>query len=229
MQNEVVTVMRLAKGSRWGAALLVLGLLSGTCDDAESGEAEKRLVTSGEVCEGIFRGEAAEVLEQTAATREFFPFGHGSGITETAEFIRRSYVPGGVAPASSVSEDLCLVYRSESTMPDIEISFSLGEGRGGADDEVDLVRYELGRKALAGTGKSLLYSECVSRKLDGSSEHPALLRGQLTRDFRSPTPAEETREANLRLLAAATRALAKSLQCKNSADVPESPTLQQSP
>jgi hypothetical protein len=202
--------------------VLALGLVLGACDDADTGEEKKRRATSGEICEGIFSGDAARVLEKTTATREFFPFVWDSGVAETAESIRLSYTPGGVL-ANSESVDLCLVYRSESTMPDMEISFSLGEEKDLADNEPGLTRYGLGRQALAGTEKALLYSECVSRQLKGSSEHPALLRGQLTRDFRSPTSAEETHEDNLRLLAAATRALAKSLQCENDAGLPADP------
>lgn len=214
----------LRKCSRWGGVVVSLGLVLGACVDSGSDESEKRLVTSSEICEGIFSGDVARVLEKTTATHEFFPFEWRSGIAETAESIKLAYAPGG-APGRSEKVNLCLVYRPNSTTPDIEIGFSLSEEKEFSSDGLDLVRYELGRHALAGTEKALLYSECVSPKLGGSSEHPALLRGQLSRDFRSPTPAEETREANLRLLAAATRALARFLQCENDADMPEAPVL----
>ncbi|MFJ8697516.1 hypothetical protein [Streptomyces roseolilacinus] len=196
----------------------MLGLVA--CDDAGPDE-EEGVVGAGEVCEGVFSGPAARVLERSTDAKEFRRQRAEAGVRGTAEAIESLHDVHLVD--EGLRADLCRVYTPRSDTAALEIIFDLVQEKALSTSNPSLVPYGLGRKAHADSKVAFLYVQCTSPRLADSASRPALIRGGLSRYFDPPLPEEEARQANLRLLAAATRALAKSLQCENDAGLPADP------
>ncbi|MFJ3158739.1 hypothetical protein [Streptomyces kanasensis] len=197
---------------------LLLGLVA--CDEAGPRQ-EESAVSADEVCEGVFSGPAARVLERSTGAEEFRRHRAAAGVRGTAEAIESLH------DAHLVDEwlkaDLCRVYTPRSDTAAVEITFDLVREKALATSNPSLVPYGLGRKAHADAKVAFLYVQCAGPRLADSANRPAVIRGELSRYLEPPLPEEEARQANLRLLAAATRALAKSLQCENDAGLSADP------
>lgn len=209
------------RSSSWGTVVvlaLMLGLVA--CGGTDPDE-EETVVSADEVCEGIFSGSVARVLERSTGGKEFRQHRAAEGVRGTAEAI------ASLHDAHLVDEwlkaDLCRVYRPRSDTSAIEINFDLVQEKALKTSNPSLVPYGLGRKAHADSKVAFLYVQCTSPRLVDSASRPAVIRGELSRYLAPPLPEQEARQANLRLLAAATRALAKSLQCENDAGLPADP------
>ncbi|MFV2117737.1 hypothetical protein ACE14D_04525 [Streptomyces sp. Act-28] len=215
-----VNVVRSGSSSRGVAVVLALMLGLVACDDAGPDE-EEVVVGAGEVCEGVFSGSAARVLERSTGAKEFRRQRAAAGVRGTAEAIESLHDARLVD--EGLRADLCRVYTPRSDTAVVEINFDLVQEKALATSNPSLMPYGLGRKAHADSKVAFLYVQCTSPRLADSVSRPALIRGGLSRYFEPPLPEEEARQSNLKLLAAATRALAKSLQCENDAGLPIDP------
>ncbi|MFD9488626.1 hypothetical protein ACFWBX_32615 [Streptomyces sp. NPDC059991] len=188
------------------------------------GDSKRKFLGASELCEGAFSLEGAAALRTVTGAELFYPSPEGEGVPTVAadlehDFLRR-------APFSP-EHTLCSVYRKGGNdFTDASLRFSLA-GKHELDTS-DLASnqhpYAMGKLATAGLERSYLFFECVSPRLPGSAESPALIGGEIS--DRHP-PEKESRllwEASLTALHSGALALAKELGCVRDGGLPPKAT-----
>lgn len=198
------------------AALAVLAVLAlAACDggaDAD-GDSRRKFLSARELCGGAFSAEGAAALKTVTGAELFYPSPEGEGVPEAAADVEHDFLRR--APTSP-EHTLCSVYRKGGNdLTDARIVVWLANKRELDNGDLDSGQhpYAMGKLATAGMKRSYLFFECVSSRLPGSAESPALIGGEIS--DRHP-PEKESRplwEASLTTLHSAALALAKELGC----------------
>ncbi|MFI1175059.1 hypothetical protein [Streptomyces melanogenes] len=203
------------------AALAVVACGGGDAD----GDSKRKFLGATELCEGAFSVEGAVALRVVTGAELFYPSPEGEGVSAVAtdlehDFLRRE--------PSSPEHTLCSVYRKGGNdFTDARLRFSLA-GKYELDNS-DLASsqhpYAMGKLATAGVKRSYLYFECVSPRLPGSAESPALIGGEISDRHPPDKDSRPLWEASLTTLHSAALALAKELGCARDGGLPPKATL----
>ncbi|MFB7189913.1 hypothetical protein ACFCZT_32410 [Streptomyces sp. NPDC056230] len=85
--------------------------------------------------------------------------------------------------------------------------------------------YTMGKRSGATSAGAFLYFECVSPRLKGSRETPMRIYGSFTHRKATAQNTPEHWAENMKIVHAASLAVAKELQCENDGGLPEEPVL----
>ncbi|MET7503110.1 hypothetical protein [Streptomyces microflavus] len=204
--------------------VLAMGACGAACGSDGDDEAEDPFVGAAEVCNGLFAGPLAKKVESVTGDTVFrrsgpermggvvdaLKRGHKSG---------RSWVTGA---------ELCrLSPKGGGTRDRGALSFSMYAPQDVGDRRLPegWQLYAMGKQSEVGPGGASLYFECVSPQLKGSEATPLRIRGGFGRGRSDASDTRELRDANLKVLHAASLAVAKELDCKGNVGLPEKPDL----
>ncbi|MFF8439321.1 hypothetical protein ACF07U_00380 [Streptomyces californicus] len=209
------------KGVIRNGKALVAGLLAAVCATACSSDQEPQspYVNAAEVCEGVFAGGLERTVEAVTGATSFErrPGGRMDRLIEAIEkgyASGRSWAPGGelceMAAKGSRSRNETVLRFHMYAPHDVNYPGSaVGERR-----------FSLGKEAVANFHSAGIYFECVSPRLDGSKSRPARIYGGLSNAHYRGDAREDLMD-NLRVVHAASLALAEKLDCQGSAGLPE--------
>ncbi|MFE3386498.1 hypothetical protein [Streptomyces anulatus] len=210
---------------------LIAGLLVAVCATACSSDPEPQppYVNAAEVCDGVFAGDLAKTVETvTGATS--FERRAGGGMEQLIEEIEKGYTSGR---SWSPRKELCeMAAKGGRSGAETTLAFHIY-----APQDVNYPgnpegtkRFSLGKEAVANVRSAGIYFECVSPQLKGSKNRPARIYGGLSKAHDRGGALENVMD-NLRVVHAASLAVAEKLECEDNAGLPAelNPDLQELP
>lgn len=225
---------RTRTGNAAGTVCMALALaLGATACGGNSGDSGKReFVAAEELCEGAFPPAAARALETVTGEKQFNQNSTGEGVSGTAEALSeefRSYYGADGSPWDD--HDFCRVHTEKSaSRPDVWISFEILDSDrldGDADTSPEFDVYPMGRTALSGERRALVFFECASSGMN-SEESPALIMAVMHM-WEAAVQGRKAKEANMTVLHSAALAVARELKCEDDGGLPAAPVLRPAP
>ena len=217
-------VRRATLAATWGLCLS-MGVASCSASHPSGKESERKpYVRADEVCDGLFVGRLAGMVEDVTGHKIFS--GASNGMKDVVESLKTGYASGHLWAAG---DTLCRLSPKGARPTDVsgEVAFSMYHP---ADLEEEapssaIKRYGMGKIATSGQGGASLYFECVTPKLQGSEESPLRIAGGFIRGKSSVPDTSEYRDAKMIILHAMSLMVTEKLECENNAGLPETPVL----
>ncbi|MCF3961720.1 hypothetical protein [Streptomyces fuscigenes] len=202
------------------ATLMVsgLGLVLVGC----GGHSAPAAISAIKVCDGHITSVGAKSVEFLTGATKFAPKPGDSSeasYPKAASALVDGYVETG--NSDSVPKPACSIADLKGGSPELSVGFrtETGGASGGPVSDT-LKKYDVGRGAFIGSGRSYLYFACVSSKFHGSTKSsPAIVVGELTNNaqgqgrYKPKGDAEKVSEANLAVLNSLSLSMAKELGC----------------
>ncbi|MEU0158127.1 hypothetical protein ABZ154_04595 [Streptomyces sp. NPDC006261] len=185
---------------------------------------EDPFVGAAEVCNGLFAGPLAKKVESVTGDTVFSRSGSRK-MEGVVDALKRGHESGR---SWATGAELCrLSPKGGGTRDRGALSFSMYAPQDVGDRRLPegWQLYTMGKQSEVGPGGASLYFECVSPQLKGSENTPLRIRGGFGRGRSDAPDTRELRDANLEILHAASLAVAKELDCKGNAGLPEKPDL----
>jgi len=172
-------------------------------------------------CKGSLNSAAINAAKSLVGSDSLRTSSESDGASGAAKELISEYRSNGINGNGKIG--FCWIYRASQDLSDITISFSFAAEVPDSDKVASVFTpYKMGTLALAGEQKAVLYMECSSSRFesDGSRES-FTIRGE-TRNRYDPDGSPVTlRERNLTVMHSASLALAKAMECKNNANLPD--------
>ncbi|MEU5720190.1 hypothetical protein AB0G71_31350 [Streptomyces sp. NPDC020403] len=199
------------------------GVACASEDKAE--EAHEAYVGAEEVCDGLFAGPLAKMVEEVTG-HKLFAWSSRKGMEEVVNALKEGYASGR---SWADGADLCRLVPqgARPTDPAGGVKFSMyaphdvGDFNLPAGSEL----YTMGKQSEVGRSGASLYFECVTPQLKGSRERPLRILGSFGRGKSSAPATRAYRDTNLRILHAVSLELVKELDCEKNGGLPETPVL----
>ncbi|WP_412077865.1 hypothetical protein ACLF6K_26990 [Streptomyces xanthophaeus] len=208
------------------AAAMVLTACAGGDD---RGKETEQSSAPGEVCGGLFAGDAGAALRTALGSGPFQPSVGGESAGDAA----------GKLAAEPLDDDawrehrLCSVHKgSEAGIADLTVT---GERVSPAIADAphtrpEVARYAVGRGAWADANRAVVYVDCVSSRLAGADgSTPAVVAVSAWNRTFPQGDVAKYREANLTLAHAGAVAVVKELGCRDNAGLTDRPAVQEVP
>ncbi|MGP3752787.1 hypothetical protein B046DRAFT_01634 [Streptomyces sp. LamerLS-316] len=202
--------------------VLTVGAGSVACTAGE--EEQPQFVGADEVCDGLFAGPLADMLEKVTGA-QVFAWADGKGMDRVVKALKDGYESGrswanGAAlcepdPKGGGLGDEAGVRFDMYAPQDVE-----DEGLPAGSEP-----YTMGVQSSVRRGGATLYVECVSPQLKGSDKTPLRILAGFGRGKNDSPDTREYRNMNMRILHAMTLKVVKELGCENNAGLPETPDL----
>ncbi|MFE7572360.1 hypothetical protein ACFU76_36400 [Streptomyces sp. NPDC057539] len=210
--------------------MLVLSLGVSACGGGGEDEEPRFVVGAEKLCDGILSGDVARSVEALVGTETLWRTGNDV-LEDTASAIKDFYAESPDGRKYVGSKDFCRFagYSRGAGQMDINFGIYRAEDVLSTGHSAQEHPYRLGKRALAGSGASRLYFECVTAQMEGSDEQPARINVSSKISGPPGWKSEDTRavrEAHLSVLHATALAVAKKLGCENNGGLPEKVVLE---
>ncbi len=207
-----------ARSSCRAAAVMFATVLLSACGGGPPDGPDRRDTVSAEkLCGGAFSREASLAVETVTGAKEFAARLSFAEPRTAADAVVAEYSSGGAVDKWRET-DLCEVHVPDAGgLPDLEIGVSLSEEEDLRGVKPSFVKYAVGRQAISNGGASVVYFDCASQRFPEGVGDPVLMRAELTNRRSVKIDPEELRQANLKILASASRAFAGALRCEGGA------------
>ncbi|WP_335941314.1 hypothetical protein [Streptomyces sp. PTD5-9] len=180
-------------------------------------------VGAGQVCGGIFAGPLEKTVESVTGGTSF-AWTNGKGMQRVVDGLKDAYVSGHrwaiggqlcqISPKDGGQKSRARINFDMYAPEDLDGSYS----RNGRD-------YTMGKDSGAAPAGASLYFECVSPEFKGSKENPMRISGGFTHGKATAQKTPEHFAENMKIIHAASLAVAKKLQCENNGGLPEKAVL----
>ncbi len=197
-------------------ACLVVAVCATAC--GSDPEPQSPYVKAAEVCDGLFAGGLEKTVEAvTGATS--FKRRADDDMDRLIGKIEKEYASGR---SWSQGGDLCeLAAKGSRSVDETSLRFHIYAPQdvnypGSREGER---RFSLGKEAVTNARSAGIYFECVSPRLDGSKNRPARIYGGLSKAHDRGGALENAMD-NLRVVHAASLAVAEKLECEDNAGLP---------
>lgn len=206
------------------ACVLCLGMGSVSCASSEKVPERKQYVGAAEVCDGLFAGRLAGMIEEVTGYKVFS--GTPGKMSDVINALKEGYASGD---SWAAGDTLCSLSPkgARPTDPRGEVAFSMYHPSDLEDQAPsdDVKRYEMGEIATSGSGGASLYFECATPMLKGSEERPLRIAGGFSRGKSSVPDTSEYRDMKMVIVHAMALMVADELECENNAGLPEEAVL----
>ncbi len=167
------------------------------------------------LCGVALSDTARRSLQDLVGVEDYMTLGPDQGAQDTAKDLVVDFETG----QTSSDHELCRAFVPSAEARATSVAFSL-ESKTPTDPASSFTQYELGVTALAKASNAVLYLKCSSSQFQESGAGEVLIRGELLNMRTSLSDTEKTREENLTVLHAASRALIEQLGCEKDAGLP---------
>ncbi|MFJ6236365.1 hypothetical protein ACIQH0_19990 [Streptomyces griseus] len=199
---------------------LIAGLVVAVCATACGSDPEPQspYVKAAEVCDGLFAGGLEKTVEAVTGATSFKRRSDGD-VDRLIGKIEKEYASGR---NWSQGGELCdMAAKGSRSVDETTLRFRIY-----APQDVNYPgspegqrRFSLGKEAVANVRSAGIYFECVSERLDGSKNRPARIYGGLSKAHDRGDALENAMD-NLRVVHAASLAVAEKLKCEDNAGLP---------
>ncbi|WP_250286274.1 hypothetical protein [Streptomyces atroolivaceus] len=206
------------------ALALSLGVGGVSCASSEEEPERKPYVGADEVCDGLFAGRLAGMIEDVTGHKVFS--GAPNKMSDVVKALKAGYASGHMWAAG---ETLCRLSPKGAGPTDAsgEVDFSMYHPSDLEDEAPsnDVKRYDMGKIATSGQGGASLYFECMTPKLQSSEQRPLRIAGGFSRGKSSVPDTPEHRDLKMIIVHAMSLMVSDELECENNAGLPETPVL----
>ncbi|WP_405390486.1 hypothetical protein OG596_23155 [Streptomyces sp. NBC_01102] len=214
---------------RWLTAaglVVVLGAGGVACASGEEAEeVHEEYVGAGEVCDGLFAGPLAKMVEDVTG-QKLFSWRNVKGMEKVVKALKEGYASGRTWAGGA---DLCRLHPKGAMPTDslggAKFSMYAPHDVGDFNLPVGSELYTMGKQSEVGRSGASLYFECVTPQLRGSRERPLRILGHFGRGESNAPDTRAYRDTNLRILHAVSLKLVKEFDCENNGGLPKTPVL----